>query len=80
MLMLLRRYDVSSCMFLTLHNVIVDCLFKMCVIICECDLQGETPNTPARSSSFRANSKGPATPKRYRTHTHTGNTYTPHLD
>ncbi|XP_067434157.1 MAP7 domain-containing protein 2 isoform X1 [Thunnus thynnus] len=27
---------------------------------------GETPNTPARSSSFRANSKGPATPKRVR--------------
>ncbi|XP_022623486.1 ensconsin-like [Seriola dumerili] len=25
---------------------------------------GETPNTPVRSSSFRANSKGPATPKR----------------
>ncbi|KAM8731087.1 uncharacterized protein map7d2b isoform 6-T6 [Acanthopagrus schlegelii] len=27
---------------------------------------GESPNTPARSSSFRANSKGPATPKRVR--------------
>ncbi|XP_072234612.1 uncharacterized protein map7d2b isoform X3 [Leuresthes tenuis] len=27
---------------------------------------GETPNTPVRSSSFRANSKGPATPKRVR--------------
>ncbi|XP_034561705.1 MAP7 domain-containing protein 2 isoform X4 [Notolabrus celidotus] len=27
---------------------------------------GETPNTPARSSSFRSNSKGPATPKRVR--------------
>ncbi|XP_078018700.1 uncharacterized protein map7d2b isoform X4 [Epinephelus lanceolatus] len=27
---------------------------------------GDTPNTPARSSSFRANSKGPATPKRVR--------------
>ncbi|XP_038588589.1 MAP7 domain-containing protein 2-like isoform X4 [Micropterus salmoides] len=27
---------------------------------------GEFPNTPARSSSFRANSKGPATPKRVR--------------
>ncbi|XP_032360423.1 ensconsin isoform X5 [Etheostoma spectabile] len=27
---------------------------------------GETPNTPARSSSFRAHSKGPATPKRVR--------------
>ncbi|XP_042366524.1 MAP7 domain-containing protein 2-like isoform X2 [Plectropomus leopardus] len=27
---------------------------------------GETPNAPARSSSFRANSKGPATPKRVR--------------
>lgn len=53
----------------------------MCVTICECDLQGESPNTPARSSSFRANSKGPATPKRYRTHTqNTQNTYTPHLD
>jgi len=33
--------------------------------------QGENPNAPARSSSFRANSKGPATPKRYNTHTHT---------
>uniref|UniRef100_UPI0037E99B4F MAP7 domain-containing protein 2 isoform X2 n=1 Tax=Semicossyphus pulcher TaxID=241346 RepID=UPI0037E99B4F len=27
---------------------------------------GESPNTPARSSSFRSNSKGPATPKRVR--------------
>ncbi|XP_029002369.1 MAP7 domain-containing protein 2-like isoform X2 [Betta splendens] len=27
---------------------------------------GDTPNTPVRSSSFRANSKGPATPKRVR--------------
>ncbi|KAM4533594.1 uncharacterized protein map7d2b isoform 6-T6 [Odontesthes bonariensis] len=27
---------------------------------------GETPNAPGRSSSFRANSKGPATPKRVR--------------
>ncbi|KAM6971199.1 uncharacterized protein map7d2b isoform 4-T4 [Tautogolabrus adspersus] len=27
---------------------------------------GEFPNTPARSSSFRSNSKGPATPKRVR--------------
>ncbi|XP_068437619.1 MAP7 domain-containing protein 2 isoform X2 [Clinocottus analis] len=27
---------------------------------------GENPNAPARSSSFRANSKGPATPKRVR--------------
>ncbi|KAK2859858.1 hypothetical protein Q5P01_004478 [Channa striata] len=27
---------------------------------------GETPNTPARSASFRANSKGPSTPKRVR--------------
>ncbi|XP_029979200.1 MAP7 domain-containing protein 2 isoform X2 [Sphaeramia orbicularis] len=27
---------------------------------------GEGPNTPARSASFRANSKGPATPKRVR--------------
>uniref|UniRef100_A0A8P4K4Q8 MAP7 domain containing 2b n=1 Tax=Dicentrarchus labrax TaxID=13489 RepID=A0A8P4K4Q8_DICLA len=27
---------------------------------------GEIPNTPVRSSSFRANSKGPATPKRVR--------------
>uniref|UniRef100_A0A3B3DSH7 MAP7 domain containing 2b n=1 Tax=Oryzias melastigma TaxID=30732 RepID=A0A3B3DSH7_ORYME len=27
---------------------------------------GETPNTPIRSSSFRANSKAPATPKRVR--------------
>ncbi|XP_070783928.1 LOW QUALITY PROTEIN: MAP7 domain-containing protein 2 [Enoplosus armatus] len=27
---------------------------------------GESPNIPARSSSFRANSKGPATPKRVR--------------
>ncbi|CAB1424097.1 unnamed protein product [Pleuronectes platessa] len=30
---------------------------------------GETPNTPVRSSSFRANSKGPATPKRQRAST-----------
>ncbi|GLD53300.1 MAP7 domain-containing protein 2-like protein [Lates japonicus] len=27
---------------------------------------GETPNTPVRSASFRANNKGPATPKRVR--------------